>query len=320
MTWTSTAAAGLREEVLTPHEMPMTARGPMRRSPDHSKETILVVDDNDADRRFLSIVLTDEGYRVLPASNGESALKLFKARMDEVDLVLADMLMPGMDGIQFVRCIKELRGSQKVIITSGYMYESAVDAGLPATTFVEKSPDTRTLLREIRANLDKHTPDTRKLVQNIRAAFRHVGGPPRITLSVARGMDEGKPGKLDALARKQDHHAHWKHVTPQEMKRFGDVWVFMDCEALRFYLPAFMISYLEHAGELVELSEEPAWMTTGFYNPSSERVACFTPEQRECVLQFLQTVARTKRNPTDLQMFEEYILRPWGAILAPDRE
>lgn len=280
------------------------------------KETILIVDDNPADRRMMSIILESENYHVLEASSGEAGLKILKSHKDEIALVLTDMLMPGMDGMRLVQMIRKISPHQKVIITSGYLFEFAVDASEEKPDFIEKSSDALHLVRKVREVLDTKSNSHQRLRDEIRAAFKDVTGPPRITLSVARAMDDREFSKDKDPALQQKHHHHWLDVTRNEIDRFHDVWVYMDCEAMRFYLPAFMTSYLEHLGESADMGEEPPWMTTGFYNPISERIACFTTAQRKCVLRFLQMISQTKRYPMDFQMFEEYILKPWSSILS----
>ncbi|HZB88397.1 MAG TPA: response regulator [Terracidiphilus sp.] len=68
------------------------------------KKVILCVDDNEQDLSVLSFTLTTNGYRVLPATNGEEAMALLAG--NAVDLVLADYAMPKMDGNQLVKKLK----------------------------------------------------------------------------------------------------------------------------------------------------------------------------------------------------------------------
>ena len=77
--------------------------------------TILVVDDELSMREFLKILLEKEGYEVTTASEASSAIDLIQEK--EFDLVLSDIKMPGMDGIEFV---KTLDGKFEVIIMTGH--------------------------------------------------------------------------------------------------------------------------------------------------------------------------------------------------------
>jgi two-component system NtrC family response regulator len=69
-------------------------------------ETILVVDDEKNYLRVLSAVLEDEGYEVLTALGGQEALEIQKS--SDLDLILTDMKMPGMDGIELLEHVKAM--------------------------------------------------------------------------------------------------------------------------------------------------------------------------------------------------------------------
>ncbi len=99
---------------------------------------ILIVDDQEDIRRSLTGILEDEGYQVVTASNGSDALDL--ARDEEPDLVLLDIWMPGMDGIQTLERLKSLMPDLTVVMMSGHgTIETAVKATkLGAYDFVEK--------------------------------------------------------------------------------------------------------------------------------------------------------------------------------------
>ncbi|MDR0677721.1 MAG: response regulator [Holosporaceae bacterium] len=82
--------------------------------------TILLVEDEDAVRTFGSRALRDKGYRVIEASNGESALEFIKKKGDSIDLVVTDVVMPKMDGPALMKHIKEYNPNMRVIFISGY--------------------------------------------------------------------------------------------------------------------------------------------------------------------------------------------------------
>jgi CheY-like chemotaxis protein len=65
---------------------------------------VLVVDDNQLMLSFLSCVLTEDGYHVETADDGSSAINRIKQR--EVDLVLADLKMPGMSGVELMKAVR----------------------------------------------------------------------------------------------------------------------------------------------------------------------------------------------------------------------
>lgn len=84
----------------------------------NSKSTILVVDDQPGIRRLLLEVLTEEGYDVHTAANGYEGMQ--KAKEVNPTLILMDMKMPGMDGIETLRELKQLNQAEKVIMMTAY--------------------------------------------------------------------------------------------------------------------------------------------------------------------------------------------------------
>ena len=82
-------------------------------------ELILIADDEQAIRELVSEGLKANGFRVLAASNGEEALKLFQENAMEVRLFLTDQEMPVMNGVQAIAEIRKLKAKLPVIVTSG---------------------------------------------------------------------------------------------------------------------------------------------------------------------------------------------------------
>ncbi len=92
-----------------------------------SAEKILVVDDEQSMTQFLSIVLRKENFQVTAVSNGRDALERVKA--ENFDVVITDIKMPGMDGIQLLNHIKKHDPSLPVVIMTAYAsQQSAIDA------------------------------------------------------------------------------------------------------------------------------------------------------------------------------------------------
>ncbi len=87
-------------------------------------ELILIVDDEAAIRAVLRRLLERQGYRVLMASNGQEALDLFRPFRDEIRLVITDLMMPAMDGIELVRSLKASKPDVKVIAATGLDVEA----------------------------------------------------------------------------------------------------------------------------------------------------------------------------------------------------
>ena len=81
-------------------------------------EKVLLVDDDDAIREILGLSIADLGYDVFTAANGEEAIASFK--LNEPSIVLTDIKMPGMDGIELLRRLKQLDPEAEVIMISGH--------------------------------------------------------------------------------------------------------------------------------------------------------------------------------------------------------
>jgi DNA-binding NtrC family response regulator len=91
------------------------------------KEKILVIDDEDVMQDILGEILSKEGYRVEIAATGEKGLELVAEKI--YDLIILDVMLPGIDGIETLRRIRALRSSQMVIMISAYAsVENAIEA------------------------------------------------------------------------------------------------------------------------------------------------------------------------------------------------
>jgi two-component system cell cycle sensor histidine kinase/response regulator CckA len=86
--------------------------------------TVLLVEDEDAVRMFGARALRNKGYNVVEASSGEAALKLLDDGADRIDVLISDVVMPGMDGPSMVRRARDKRPDMKVIFISGYTEDS----------------------------------------------------------------------------------------------------------------------------------------------------------------------------------------------------
>jgi DNA-binding response OmpR family regulator len=113
-------------------------------------DTILVVDDKASVRQLLDEYLTKQGFRVINAVDGESAL--YTTRHDPPDLILLDIMMPKMDGYQFLRQYRQERQTPVIIITAREEETDAVlGLDLGADDYVVKPFRMRELLARIRA-------------------------------------------------------------------------------------------------------------------------------------------------------------------------
>lgn len=95
------------------------------------KKKLLIVDDQNGIRVLLVEVFTSEGYQTFQAANGKLALEIVKK--ESPDLVLLDMKIPGMDGLDILKHIKEIDPAMKVIMMTAYgeldMIKEATDLG-----------------------------------------------------------------------------------------------------------------------------------------------------------------------------------------------
>lgn len=102
------------------------------------KKTILCVDDNDQALSIRKLMLETRGYRVLTCTNGQQALDAFKR--GGVDLLLSDLIMPGLDGAELVQKVKEISPETPAILFSGkikvYDKDSRADVFLPKGMYV----------------------------------------------------------------------------------------------------------------------------------------------------------------------------------------
>ena len=101
---------------------------------------VLLVEDEDPVRSFAARALRLRGYTVVEAASGEEALEILKDRSLHVDIMLSDVIMPGLDGPAWVREAQKARPEAKVIFMSGYAEDAFVggDGGVPGAGFLPK--------------------------------------------------------------------------------------------------------------------------------------------------------------------------------------
>jgi CheY-like chemotaxis protein len=87
------------------------------------KRRVLIVDDENIVRELIKGVLVEEGIEVLKAVDGYEAIKIFSQHSEEIDLVILDMIMPGIKGDEVLRELREIRSNVKILISSGFMSE-----------------------------------------------------------------------------------------------------------------------------------------------------------------------------------------------------
>jgi len=105
-----------------------------------SSGTVLIVEDDDAVRAVTTRALARFGYSVLTAAGGEEALRIAREHAGKIDLLLTDVMMPGMNGVQVAAMIAEISPGIRVFYMSGYADRDLVGKGLldPDTHFLQK--------------------------------------------------------------------------------------------------------------------------------------------------------------------------------------
>jgi PAS domain S-box-containing protein len=118
---------------------------------DRGEATILVVEDEAIIAKTLSMVLKNNGYKVLAAFDGNEALALYKEHAQEIDLVFTDVMMPGMDGVALSRALQEINPRVKILASTGQASEFRQDElyALGVDVILHKPYDVRNLLASL---------------------------------------------------------------------------------------------------------------------------------------------------------------------------
>jgi PAS domain S-box-containing protein len=120
-------------------------------------ETILLADDEEMLRRLGREILERHGYRVLTVADGAEAVEVYRQRQHEIDLLILDLTMPRLSGLDALRQMRALNPAVPAIIASGYFTDKAVEAVERdgAAGWVAKPYRPADLAREVRAVLDR---------------------------------------------------------------------------------------------------------------------------------------------------------------------
>ncbi len=138
---------------------------------------ILIIDDEKAIRKALTEILSAEGYKTEEAGDGEEGLKKFKEK--SYDVVLCDIKMPKLDGIEFLQKANESNADVPVIMISGHgNIETAVDAVKKgAFDYISKPPDLNRMLITIRNAMDRSSlvTETKVLKRRVNRVQEMIG-------------------------------------------------------------------------------------------------------------------------------------------------
>lgn len=122
--------------------------------------TVLVVDDDDGVRRVAVRALQRAGYTVVQAASGPEALEVARDHEGAIDLIVLDVMMPGMTGNQAAHHLGDLRPGVPVLCISGHPHEDAVKYGIAGRTAFLQKPFTPDQLAAAAATLLGGAPAT----------------------------------------------------------------------------------------------------------------------------------------------------------------
>jgi DNA-binding NtrC family response regulator len=119
---------------------------------------ILVVDDEPTVLRSVTTALAMDGFRVMVAENGVAGLEAFLVAPDEIVLVLADVVMPVMNGLEMADKIRALRPATRILLMTGYSDAVILTLSQPALPLIRKPFLPDDLIRAIHRILDLNSP------------------------------------------------------------------------------------------------------------------------------------------------------------------
>jgi two-component system, cell cycle sensor histidine kinase and response regulator CckA len=118
--------------------------------------TILIVDDSAAMRRLASEILKRAGYRTLVAADAAEALQICESHAEPIELLLSDVMMPGMNGRELADRARAVRSNMKVLLMSGHTEDVLAEQGAhdPSLSFLQKPITPRALAAKVKEVLE----------------------------------------------------------------------------------------------------------------------------------------------------------------------
>lgn len=196
---------------------------------------ILIIDDERAIRNVLKDILGNEGYKVDEAADGEEGLKKFLATT--FDVVLCDIKMPKLDGIEFLQKATEANPDVPIIMISGHgNIETAVDAVKKgAYDYISKPPDLNRLLITIRNAMDKNTlVKETKVLKRKASKVQEIIGESEAIKKIQATIEKVAPTDARVLVTGENGSgkelvARWLH---EKSTRSGNAIVEVNCAAI----------------------------------------------------------------------------------------
>ena len=198
---------------------------------------ILIIEDESAIRRVLVKILTEESdtYQVQEAEDGLEGIELIKK--DDYDLILCDIKMPKMDGVEVLEAVKKIKPEVPIVMISGHGdLDTAVNTmRLGAFDYISKPPDLNRLLNTVRIALDRKelVVENKRLKKKVSKNYEMIGESKAISQikdmiekvapTEARVLITGPNGTGKELV------AHWLH---QKSDRSGGPMIEVNCAAI----------------------------------------------------------------------------------------
>lgn len=204
-----------------------------------SKRTILVVDDDYESLKLLISILEEEGYQVRAADSGKLALA--SAAAESPELILLDIRMPGMDGLEVFRCLKDsehTREIQVMFLSASAEQEERVEGlAMGAVDFVSKPFHREELLARVRTHLELGRLRTQLEVQ----VARRNGRPARRRRTVATRSCRAQTGRSGSARKRRALPEHGGHIPGNDLG-------FWPRQALHFLQSEMADFYGQHHG------------------------------------------------------------------------
>jgi two-component system cell cycle sensor histidine kinase/response regulator CckA len=167
---TSTVGGGTRFDVYLPSvtaELDAVANQEKPLASVRGHETILVVEDDPSVRELVRDGLRKLGYRVFEAKNGLEACLVGTQQMAGLQLLLTDVVMPGMSGTELAQHLRVIKPDLKLLFISGYTDDVGIGAGDPASAYLQKPFTPEALAQTVRALLDAQPPTSKAVSDRI---------------------------------------------------------------------------------------------------------------------------------------------------------